>query len=98
MVYLTVPGCNVLSQFFFFSRVLLFESVQHYKGFLYGSTWPRLIGSPVSSYEPEDFYIMGKKCKCLGDGASQYANVLEREYFEPGQRHNISSFTLNYLI
>lgn len=40
-------------------------------------TQPRLNGSPISSCEPANCYITGKKWKQLGDIASQYANALE---------------------
>lgn len=77
MNYLTFPGGNILSQLIPFTRMLPFESAQYYTEYSYTGTWPKLNGSPVSSCEPESCCIMGKKCKCLGDSASQYANALE---------------------
>lgn len=76
MDYMTFPGGNILSQFIQVTRMLPFESVQYYKEYMYGGTRPTLNGRPISSCEPEDCCIMGKKCKLLGDSASQYANAL----------------------
>lgn len=95
MDYLAFPGGNILSQFIQFTRMLPFESVQYYKEYLYGGTWPRLNGSPISSCEPEDCCIMGKKCKHLGDSASQYVNALESIL---GQINNITYSQSHWII
>lgn len=86
MDYFTFPGGNVLSQFIQFTRKLPFEFVQYDKEYLYGGTWLKLNGSPISSCEPENCGIMEKKCKHLEDSASQYANILENIL---GQVNNI---------